>query len=64
MKFNVTKWTPQEIAAQVEALAPPDRLRLAADLMEARLGHIAYPIIAKVAAELGAAIALADGAGS
>lgn len=42
----------------IEALSPPDRLRLAAELMEARKGHLALPLIERVALELGAAIAL------
>lgn len=48
----------ETIDAAIAALAPPDRLRLAAELMERKRGDIAHPIIERVALELGAALAL------
>jgi hypothetical protein len=49
----------EALAARIDALSPPDQLRLAAELMEARRGDLAQPIIARVAKELGAVLALA-----
>ncbi len=51
----------EEVARQIEAMTLPDRLRLAAGLMEAKRGDIAYPIIDRVATELGAALLLKRG---
>lgn len=51
--------TPEELAAQIRALSAPDRLRLAADLMEQRRGDLAWPIIREVSEALGAVILLA-----
>lgn len=48
------------LAARVNAMTPPQRLRLAAALMEARQGDVALPIIRKVADELQLAIMLAE----
>lgn len=48
------------LAAKVNALTPPARLRLAADLMEIGRGSTALPIIRKVADELQLAIMLAE----
>lgn len=48
----------EAVAAEINALEPPMRLRLAADLMEQGRGDMAHPIIARVAAELGAVIAM------
>lgn len=56
--------TPAELevlSKRVDALSPPDRLRLAAELMEHRRSEVALPIIRKVADELRLAIMLADG---
>jgi hypothetical protein len=50
----------QKIAEQIKTLSPPDKLRLAADLMENRRGRTAHLIIESVALELGAAIALLE----
>ncbi|MEK6684642.1 MAG: hypothetical protein AABY46_08295 [Nitrospirota bacterium] len=47
-----------EIAAEIDALAPADRLRLAAELMEAGRLETARPIIHRVSVELGAILAL------
>lgn len=44
----------EKIAAEIKALAPPDKLRLAADLMEQRRGDTAYLIAKSVVEELGA----------
>lgn len=48
----------EELAAKVNALSPPDRLRLAAGLMENARGDTALPIIRRVADELELAILL------
>lgn len=51
------------LAAKIEAMTPPDRLRVAAGLMETkerRFEDMAYSIIEKVTTELGAAIALRE----
>ena len=45
-------------AAEIEALSPPDKLRLAADLLDAQRPEIAKSIVDKVGAELGAAMLL------
>jgi hypothetical protein len=55
----VTKQELEALARQVNALSPPDRLRLAADLLEHRRASTALPIIRKVADELGLALFLA-----
>jgi hypothetical protein len=47
-----------ELAEQIKALTPPERLRMAADLMERKRGDIAYVIAKTVVDELGAALAL------
>ena len=47
---------PAELAAEIEALLPPDRLRLAAMLLEARKPFLAKTIIDRVGTELGAAL--------
>jgi hypothetical protein len=47
------------IKAKIEALSPPAKLRLAADLLEAGRGELAHTIADRVATELGAALALA-----
>jgi hypothetical protein len=48
----------QALAAKVNALSPPERLRLAAGLLENRMGPTALIIIRNVADELAAAILL------
>lgn len=50
--------TPEELFDKIAALSPPDRLRLAADLLEARKPKLAYSLIERVKVELGAAMAL------
>ena len=50
--------SPESLRRQIEALSPPDRLRLAAGLMEAQRGELAHTIASAVVDELGAAIAL------
>ena len=49
----------EELRDQIDALPPPDRLRLAAQLLEARRPEIAYAIIDRVKTELVAAMMLA-----
>ena len=49
---------PADIAAQVEALSPPDQLHLAADLLEKRKADLAYAIAKRVVNELGIALAI------
>lgn len=51
----------RNIAAEVEALSPADKLRLAADLLESKQHdavRIAQGLANRVAVELGAALAL------
>lgn len=43
---------------QIKALSPPDKLRLAAGLLEAQKAQTAYLIARQVTDELGAALAL------
>ena len=49
----------EDLAAKVNLLTPPDRLRLAAGLLEARRASTALAIIRRVALELSAALLLA-----
>ena len=49
----------RDLAAEIEALSPPDKLRFAADLLEHRKPDLAKTIIDKVGVELGAALMLA-----
>ena len=49
----------EAIAKQIEELSPPDKLRLAADLLERQRPELAKSIIDKVGTELGAALLLA-----
>jgi hypothetical protein len=51
----------EALAKRVNALSPPDRLRLAAVLMEHRRADVALPIIQNVADELRLAIMLSSG---
>jgi len=44
------------LLAKIENLTPPDQLRLAAALMEARRGDVAQPIVARVALGLDVAM--------
>ena len=46
-------------AKAIAQLSPPEKLRLAADLLDRRMAKTAYPIIDQVATELGAALCLA-----
>jgi hypothetical protein len=46
------------LKAEIDALSPPARLRLAADLLEARKPELAQAIAERVVLELGAALAL------
>lgn len=47
-----------ELAAQIEALSPSDKLRLAALLLEERKAELAHAVAERVVLELGAALAL------
>jgi len=49
----------EALKKQIEAMTPPDRLRLAAELLEAKRPQLAHTIANKVVIELGAALALA-----
>jgi hypothetical protein len=51
----------EDITKEIEALSPPDRLRIAADLLEQKKPRLELNIIDKVSAELGAALLLARG---
>jgi hypothetical protein len=46
------------LAREIEALSPPARLRLAADLLENSRADLAHNIAERVVLELGAALAL------
>lgn len=48
------------LLVKIENLSPPDKLRLAADLMDARRGDIAQPIIAQIAEGLAVAMRYQD----
>lgn len=48
-----------DLAASIRDLSPPDKLRLAAGLLEATRAELAYQIADQVLLELGAALALA-----
>lgn len=48
----------EAIAEKIKALSPPEKLRLAADLLEHQKPEIAYSIIEHVKTELGAALAI------
>jgi len=48
-----------EVAEAIKRLSPPDRLRLAAGLLEEKRAALAYSIADGVVTELGAALALA-----
>ncbi|MES1164182.1 MAG: hypothetical protein ABUR63_00375 [Verrucomicrobiota bacterium] len=50
----------QDLKNRIDSLPPPDRLRLAASLLEARKTQLAYAIIDRVKVELGAAMMLAE----
>lgn len=50
----------EELAAKVKALSPPDKLRLAAGLLEQRKAKLAHQIAEQVVLELGAALALRE----
>ena len=46
------------LAERIKALSPPDKLRLAAGLLERGKAETAYTIMRQVTVELGAALAL------
>jgi len=48
----------EALAAELEKLSPPDKLRLAAELLETGRMELAYAIAYKVAMEMGAYLAL------
>lgn len=56
--MNEAARTIHALAERIETLTPPERLRLAAALMEERQGELAYAIAHKVVDELGLAIGL------
>lgn len=47
-----------KMKAEIEALSPADRLRLAAELLEMRKARMAHTVAERVVLELGAALAL------
>lgn len=49
----------EDLAAEIRALPLPDRLRLAAGLLESQRAEMAYAILDTARVELGAALALA-----
>lgn len=50
----------EKLKAEIDALSPPEKLRLAADLLEAQKPELAYRILDRVSTELGAALALRE----
>ena len=50
-----------DLFEKIKALSPPDRLRLAAELLEKRKTQLAYTIARQVADEIGAVLALSKG---
>lgn len=50
-----------DLADKIKNLSPPDKLRLAAGLLEQRKAQLAYTIARQVTEELGAALALSKG---
>lgn len=48
-----------KLAADIEALSPPDQLRVAAELLDAGKTWLAYSIADRVVLQLGAALCLA-----
>ena len=53
-----TNDTVVDLAEQIKGLSPPDKLRLAAGLLEGGRAEIAYTILRQVTVELGAELAL------
>lgn len=51
----------EDIAQAIEKLSEPDKLRLAAELLEHKKDELAYRVIDAVRLELGAAIVLRNG---
>ena len=49
----------ERVLQQIDQMAPPEQLRLAADLLEAKHPEIAHAITSKVADELATALMLA-----
>ena len=57
----MSKETEMEVAAvaeEIKALTPPQKLRLAADLLDQKRGDLAYVIAEGVVLEIGALLAL------
>lgn len=50
----------ESLAAEIQALTPPQRLRLCADLLENRRAETAYLILKRTVTDLGAALAIRD----
>lgn len=50
--------TPEELAERIEEMSPPDRLRLAAELLEERSPFLALSLVRKVELELSTALLL------
>lgn len=48
----------EKVAAEILKLSPPDRLRLAADLLDAQRPELAQDVARRVVEELGAALVL------
>jgi hypothetical protein len=48
----------EAIAEKIKELSPPDKLRLAAELLEHKKADLAYHLITQVKEELGAALLL------
>lgn len=48
----------EALAEEISRLAPPDQIRLAADLLERKRPKMAYAILSRATTELGAALAL------
>lgn len=46
----------EHLAEQIKALSPPDKLRLAAGLLEAKKADLAYIVLRQVTDELGASL--------
>lgn len=51
----------RKLAAEIGALSPPEKLRLAADLLEQRLPDLAHRVASRVVDELATVIAMRGG---
>jgi hypothetical protein len=49
-----------KLKAEIDSLSPPQKLRLAAELLENRQAKLAHTIAERVVLELGAALMLAE----